>query len=180
MTFSFLQVALICFIYLGVLFAIAFATERGWIPNKIVFHPVTYIFSLGIFASAWSFYGVIDLAQNYGYGALAYYLGTGALFLFAPIALKPLIELARRFQINSTADLLTFRYHSHSVGGIITLCMLMAMIPLLVLQIQAVADTIHILTRNNGSSLDGPSSGFGTREILALVYCIVKIGRAHV
>ena len=178
MTFSFLQVALICFIYLGVLFAIAFATERGWIPNKIVFHPVTYIFSLGIFASAWSFYGVIDLAQNYGYGALAYYLGTGALFLFAPIALKPLIELARRFQINSTADLLTFRYHSHSVGGIITLCMLMAMIPLLVLQIQAVADTIHILTRNNGSSLDGPSSGFGTREILALVYCIVIAGFA--
>lgn len=173
MTFSFLQVALICLAYLCVLFSIAHFTEKGWVSNKIVTHPVTYIFSLGIFASAWAYYGVIDLASNFGYGALAYYLGTGALFLFAPVALKPLIELARRFQINSMADLLTFRYHSHSVGGIVTLCMLMAMAPLMTLQIQAVADTIHILTRNNISEVNAGMAGFGTREILALAYCSV-------
>lgn len=173
MTFSFTQVALICLLYLGLLFGIAYCTERGWVSNKIVSHPVTYIFSLGIFASAWSYYGVIDLASHFGYGALAYYLGTGALFLFAPIALKPLIEIARRFQINSMADLLTFRYHSHSVGGIMTLCMLLAMAPLMTLQIQAVADTIHILTRNNGVADIEKVTGFGTREIFALAYCTV-------
>ena len=177
MTFSFLQIALICLTYLSLLFGVAFATERGWIGNKIVHHPITYVLSLGIFASAWSFYGIVDLAREFGYGALAYYLGTATLFLFAPIALKPLIELARRFQITSMADLLTFRYHSHSVGGIITLCMLLAMAPLLALQIQAVADTIHIVTRNNGSDVPMhlPAS-FGTREVLALVFCIVISG----
>ncbi len=173
MTFSFVQVALICLLYLGLLFGIAYCTEKGLVSNKIVSHPVTYIFSLGIFASAWSYYGVIDLASHFGYGALAYYLGTGALFLFAPIVLKPLIELARRFQINSMADLLTFRYHSHSVGGIMTLCMLLAMAPLMALQIQAVADTIHILTKNNGTADIEKVTGFGTREILALAYCTV-------
>ncbi|WP_188149450.1 ATP-binding protein [Teredinibacter waterburyi] len=173
MTFSFLHVALICFTYLGVLFAVAYSTEKGLISDKIVSHPVTYIFSLGIFASAWAYYGVVDLASTFGYGALAYYLGTGALFLFAPVALKPLMELARRFQINSTADLLTFRYHSHAVGGIATFCMLIAMAPLIALQIQAVADTIHILTRNNGSGTPMPSGAFDTRQILALVYCVV-------
>ncbi len=176
MTFSFLQLALICLIYLSVLFGVAWITERGWISKKIIHHPVTYIFSLGIFASAWSFYGIIDLARNFGYGALAYYLGTGALFLFAPIALNPLVELAKRFQIKSMADLLTFRYHSHGVGGLIALCMLLALAPLLALQIQAVADTIHILAYGD-QSVESTSS-FGTREILALVFCLVVAGFA--
>lgn len=171
MTFSFLQIALVCLVYLGVLFTIAYSTEKGWVSDRLVSHPVTYILSLGIFASAWSFYGVIELAQNYGYGALAYYLGTGALFLFAPVTLKPLIELARRFQINSMADLLVFRYHSLSVGGAVTLCMLLAMLPLLVLQIQAVANTIHLITHTHEAYLSGVNSRFGIREMAALIYC---------
>ena len=180
MTFSFFQVGLICLSYLSVLFAIAYCTEKGLISQRIVRHPVTYIFSLGIFASAWAFYGVIDLARNFGYGALVYYIGTGALFLFAPVALKPFMELARRFQINSTADLLTFRYHSHGVGGLATLCMALAMAPLIALQIQAVADTIHILTHNNGSSIAMPSQHFDSRQLMALVYCVFVAGFAMV
>ena len=140
--------------------------------DKLISHPVTYIFSLGIFASAWSFYGVIDLARQFGYGALAYYLGTGALFLFSGYALKPLLELARRFQINSMADLLVFRYHSHSVGGMVTLLMLLGMAPLLALQMQAVADTIHILTRNSHDALSPALSEFGVRQTFALIYCV--------
>jgi len=169
MPFSFLQVGIVCLAYIAVLFTIAHCTERGLISRRIVEHPLTYIFSLGIFASAWAYYGVIELAGRFGYGALAYYLGTGALFLFAPVVLKPLMELARRFQINSTADLLTFRYHSHGIGAIVTLSMLMAMAPLMALQIQAVADTIHILTHNTSIAKRDPS--FETRHIMALVYC---------
>jgi Na+/proline symporter len=80
MNFDLSQVALIGLGYLLLLFGIAYITERGWIPDSITSHPITYILSLGIFASAWAFYGVVDLAFQYGYGALAYYLGTGALF----------------------------------------------------------------------------------------------------
>lgn len=173
MTLSFVEVALISATYLVVLFAIAYSTERGWVSDKIVSHPLTYIFSLGIFASAWAFYGVVDLAEDFGFGALAYYLGTGTLFLFSSYALKPLVELARRFQVNSMADLLVFRYHSHSVGGMVTLVMLMAMAPLLTLQIQAVADTMHLLTRGNHEALSPALSEFGLRQTLALIYCVV-------
>jgi len=172
MTLSYIEVALICIAYLTVLFTIAHTTDKGWVADKIVTHPVTYIFSLGIFASAWAFYGVIDLANRFGYAALAYYLGTGTLFLFAPFLLKPLIELARRFQINSMADLLVFRYNSHPVGGLVALIMLLAMAPLLALQMQAVADTIHILTRNNHDALSPALSEFGIRQsCLWLVGC---------
>ena len=173
MTFNLFQVAIICLGYLALLFGVAHATEKGWVSDRIIYHPITYVFSLGIFASAWSYYGVIELAQKYGYGALAYYLGTGALFLFAPIALKPLFELARRFQINSIADLLTFRYHSQSVGGIISLCMLLSMAPLIALQIKAVADTSGIMKHLNNVQTKSMGLQFGSQEILALAYCIV-------
>ena len=42
--------------YLGLLFAIAFSTDRGWIPRPLVRNPVIYVLSLGVFASVWSYY----------------------------------------------------------------------------------------------------------------------------
>jgi signal transduction histidine kinase/Na+/proline symporter len=164
MTFDLSQVALIGISYLLLLFGIAYITERGWIPEAVTSHPITYILSLGIFASAWAFYGVIDLAFQYGYGALAYYLGTGALFLFAPVALAPLAELA---------DLLVFRYHSHSVGALTTLCMLCGILPLMALQIQAIADTMHILTVSSNPSLPLAGTGLTFKDVMALCYCVI-------
>ncbi|AQT60729.1 ATP-binding protein [Cellvibrio sp. PSBB023] len=173
MTFDLSQVALIGLSYLLLLFGIAYITERGWIPEAVTSHPITYILSLGIFASAWAFYGVIDLAFQYGYGALAYYIGTGALFLFAPVALAPLAELARRHQVHSLADLLVFRYHSHSVGALTTLCMLCGILPLMALQIQAIADTMHILTVSGNPSLPLQGTGLTFKDLMALCYCAI-------
>ena len=175
MNFDFSQVALIGISYLLLLFGIAYITERGWVPERITTHPVTYIFSLGIFASAWAFYGVIDLAFQFGYGALAYYLGTGALFLFAPVALAPLAELARRHQVHSLADLLVFRYHSNAVGALTTLCMLLGILPLMALQIQAIADTMHILvvSGSGNPSLTVADTGLTFKDVMALCYCAI-------
>lgn len=171
MTLSLGQVSLLCVGYLLVIFGVAWITERGWIPDKVVRHPITYILSLGIFASAWSFYGVVDLAFQYGYGALAYYLGTGALFLFAPVAIRPLAELARRYQIHSLADLLVFRYHSNWLGALATLCMLLAVLPLLTLQIQAVTDTLRIITEDQVPDLGLAQTGVTLKQFLAFMYC---------
>ena len=52
MTFELIHVALICVGYMVVLFGIAFITEKGWIPDSVVRHPITYILSLGVFFSA--------------------------------------------------------------------------------------------------------------------------------
>jgi signal transduction histidine kinase/Na+/proline symporter len=173
MIFELSHVALIGISYLLLLFGIAWITERGWIPESVTSHPITYVLSLGIFASAWAFYGVIDLAFSYGYGALAYYLGTGALFLFAPVALAPLAELARRHQVHSLADLLVFRYHSHGVGALSTLCMLFGVLPLMALQIQAIADTMHILTVSGNPSLPLQGTGLTFKDVMALAYCLI-------
>jgi PAS domain S-box-containing protein len=173
MTFQLSHIALIGLAYLLLLFGVAYCTDRGFIPERITRHPLTYILSLGIFASAWAFYGIIDLAFQFGYGALAYYLGTGALFLFAPIAIAPLIQLARRFQIGSLADLLVFRYHSQPAGGLVTFCLILGSLPLIALQLQAVADTLRIMTLNSENALPLAESGFTFREVTAMGYCLI-------
>ena len=33
--------------YLAILFGIAFITEKGWIPERVVRHPIVYVLSLG-------------------------------------------------------------------------------------------------------------------------------------
>ncbi|MDA9004089.1 histidine kinase, partial [bacterium] len=99
MTFDFIHIAIIGVSYLLILFGIAYITDKGWMPDAITNHPITYILSMGIFASAWAYYGLVDLAGEFGYGALAYYLGTGAFFLFSPAIQAPLAKLARRYQL---------------------------------------------------------------------------------
>lgn len=173
MTFHITYIALAGLAYLLLLFGIAHAADRGWIPAKLINHRITYILSLGIMASAWSFYGVVDLAFQFGYGALAYYLGTGALFLFAPVAIAPLVELARRFQIRSLSDLMVFRYHSQAAGGLATLAMMLGALPLIVLQLQAVADSLRILTINASPATPSFASSLTFRELVAMGYCLL-------
>ncbi len=169
MTFSLSTILAIGSAYLALLFCIAYCSEKGWLPEKVTQHPIMYVMSLGVFACAWAFYGAIDLANEYGYGALAYYMGTGGLFVFAPILLSPLFRLVRLYQIGSLADLLVFRFRSRRVGGLTTCCMLFAVMPLMALQIQAITDTIQILTYDPGvDPLEENASG----HHLAILFCL--------
>ncbi len=173
MKFELSHITLLGIAYLVTLFGIAYATNRGWIPSRITRHPVTYILSLGIFFSAWSFYGIIDLSYQFGYGALTYYAGIGAFFLFAPVIQAPLAELCQRFQLRSIADLLVFRYSSQMAGSLATLCMLLAILPLLVIQIQSVADTLQILTSSTSLLTSNFEAWIKQRDITAFFYCLL-------
>ncbi|MBX2807319.1 MAG: PAS domain S-box protein [Cellvibrionaceae bacterium] len=173
MTFELHHIALIGISYLLILSAIAHAANSGWIPQTITNHPATYILSLGIFFSAWSFYGIIELAHQFGYGALAYYMGTGAFFLFSPIIQAPLAELCQRFQLRSIADLLVFRYNSQLAGSLATLFITFALVPLLVLQIQAVADTLLLITADLPIGDNGNTHWRNQRHTIAIFYCLL-------
>jgi signal transduction histidine kinase/Na+/proline symporter len=132
--------------YLALLFGIAFITERGWIPDKVVRHPIVYVLSLGVFASVWAYYTSIGNALRDGYGYLASSIGISLAFLLSPLLLRPLLELTRTYQLSSLADLLAFRYRSPWAGTVTTLVILIAVTPLIALQIRAVSDTAFLLS----------------------------------
>ena len=146
MSFELSLLILLSVAYLLILFSVAWATERGLLPRALVRHPAVYTLSLGVYASAWAFYGTVGLAYQYGYGFLTYYLGVCGAFLLAPVLLNPILRITRTYQLSSLADLFAFRFRSTWAGTLTTLFMLLSMLPLLALQIQAVTDSVQILT----------------------------------
>ena len=114
-------------------------------------------------------YGTVELAYRYGYSFLLYYLGVVLMFVMATLLMLPLLRLCRVYQLSSLADVLTFRFRSQWVGATITVAMCITLLPLLALQIQAVADSIHILAGDSGYLLSGAERQDG----LAFVFCII-------
>tara|TARA_R110002110_G_scaffold362241_1_gene571975 strand:+ start:30069 stop:33041 length:2973 start_codon:yes stop_codon:yes gene_type:complete len=169
MSFSLIQILGFIVVYLSGLFAVAHFADRGVIPERITRHPATYVLSLGVFAGAMASNGVIALAQQYGYSFFLYYTGVVLMFVMAALLLVPLLRLCRVYQLASLADVLTFRFRSPWVGAAITLAMCVTLLPLLALQIQAVADSIHILA-GDAQSL---SSDADRQDGLALLFCLI-------
>jgi PAS domain S-box-containing protein len=150
-------------VYLLILFLIAYATEQGWIPERITRHPATYVLSLGVYATSWSFYGSVGFAGSQGFNFLTIYLGTTFAFILVPILLTPLLRLTRDYQLMSLADVLAFRYRSQTAGVLVTLFMLLGAFPYIALQIQAVTESVQILTQE------------AAPHILALGFCVTLI-----
>ena len=155
--------------YLAMLFLVAWLADHRKLPDWLVDNPVVQVLSFGVFASAWTFYGVVDLANQFGYGALSYAMGVGGLFVFAPLLLMPIFRLARTYQLHSLADLLVFRFRSPWVGVLTTFCMLLAALPLLALQIKAVADTALIISYRPQADR---AELFALHEKLGLAFCL--------
>ena len=171
MSFELSQLFIIGIGYLLLLFGIAHITDRGWIPDRLIRHPLIYVLSLGVFASAWSIYGVVALAHEYGYGFLSYYLGVAGTFILAPLLLLPILRIVRTYLHSSLADVLTFRYRTQWAGSLMTLFMVLAVWPLLALQIQAVAESIHILTIV-GADDNVPLAKEMRHNELAFLFCL--------
>ena len=161
MSFDLGLLLLISVAYLLTLFGVAWITEKGMLPRGVMHHPAVYTLSLGVYASAWAFYGTVGLAYQYGYGFLTYYLGLCGAFLLAPVLLNPILRLTRTYQLSSLADLFAFRFRSTWAGTLTTILMLVGVLPLLALQIQAVADSVQILTRDP------------TQHSIALGFCVL-------
>ncbi|WP_136249102.1 ATP-binding protein [Halomonas borealis] len=144
--------------YLLVLALCALAVERGGLPTRLARHPATHTLALGVYASAWAIHGTLEQAERSGYGYLAYFLGAAGAFLLAPMLLVPIQRMAHTYQLASLADLFAFRFRSRWVGTLVTLVSLLAVLPLLALQVQTLGNALRLL------------SGSGAAEWLALVF----------
>ena len=161
MDYSFTLLFLIAGGYLLLLFLVAWITDRGLLPAWLVRHPAVYVFSLMVYASSWAIYGSVGYAFHHGYNFLAYFLGISGIFLLAPILLAPILRLTDGYKLSSLADLFAFRYRSRMAGTLTTLMMIVGMLPLLALQIKAVAESIQMLSGESGTGG------------LALWYCLL-------
>ena len=174
MSFSLSLLFFVVISYLIFLFATAYVVERGWLPKRWVKHPAIYTLSLGIYASAWVFYGSVGMASHYGYGFLTYYLGVSAAFALSPMILKPILRITHQYQLSSLADLLALRFRSRLAGILVTLFTLFIVVPMLTLQISSIADTLHLL--NN----ELPTATLAFAYSMVMLLFAILFGARHV
>lgn len=153
--------------YIALVFLAGISALKGWLPQKAASHPVTYSLSLGGYVGIWALFGMIELAQNEGYMFLTYFIGTSALFLFSPLLLQPLVKLSRTYRLNSMADLFSFRYASQTAGLLICIGTLLAIMPMLALQMHSLTESVSFLVR-----LD-PASSAQALFWTPLAFCLV-------
>jgi len=140
-------------LYLLLLFLIAHATDKRWLPGWLIRHPAVYVLSLGVYATTWSYYGSVGFAQQQGLLFLTIYLGVTLAFVLAPVLLMPILRLTRTYQLTSVADLFSFRFNSQAAGVLVTLLMLAGVLPYIALQIRAVTESTLVLTQGSSPEL---------------------------
>ena len=141
--------------YLLLLFLVAYAGERRWVPQKLVKHPLIYTLSLGVYATSWTYSGSVGYAKSNGFNFLAIYIGVTLSCLLVPVIWQPVLRLTREHQLTSLADIFAFRFQSQAAGVLVTLFMLAGNLPYLALQIRAVTQGVRVLGHAPPASMVG-------------------------
>ena len=142
-------------VYLGLLFLVAEAAERGWIPARLARHRWVSALSLGVYASTWTYYGSVGYARSEGLRFLTIYLGVSLACMLVPVVWVRVLHLSQKHQLASLADLFAFRYGSPAAGVAVTLFQLAGSLPYLALQIRAVSSSVAVLTGGGSPGVVG-------------------------
>lgn len=146
-------------LYFAFVFWLAKQSATSSELKKLVNHPITYTLSLGGYAGVWVIFGVTEIANQQGYQFLAYYFGASLLFIFSPLLLRPLINIAQHQRLSSLADLFSYRYNSQWAGSLVAIGLLALIFPLLSWQIDTISRAA--VTLSGGTLFSQPSIAFG-------------------
>lgn len=141
--------------YLLLLFAIAsYAQKTINTSRNLVNHPFIYALSMGVYCTAWTYYGSVGRAASSGIDFITIYLGpTIMAVLFWPV-LRKILTISKSLRITSIADFISTRYGKNfSIGMVVTLFCVFGVIPYIALQIKAITGSIAVLQEDSSSSL---------------------------
>ncbi|NMH28987.1 ATP-binding protein [Flavobacterium silvaticum] len=143
---------LILLAYLALLFfAAQWAEKKGnskWTNNAYV-----YTLSLAVYCTAWTYYGSIGTAAKSGLTYFPTYIGPIIIFPAWIYILKKIVRISRVNKISSIADFISLRYgNNRALGAVVTVITIVAIIPYIALQIKAISETFHVLTKTPDNS----------------------------
>ena len=133
--------------YLWLLFGIAYYADKQRDRGKsLVANPYIYALSLGVYCTAWTFYGSVGKAAESGLGFLPVYLGPTLIALTWWVFLRKIVRIAKQNNLTSIADFVSSRYgKSTALGAIVTIAVLIGIMPYTALQLKAISSTFAIL-----------------------------------
>ena len=97
--------------YIGILFAIArWGDMRADQGRSIIANPYIYSLSLGVYATAWTFYGSVGRAAANGIGFLPIYIGPTLMMALWWVVMRKIVRISKTSRITSLADFVSSRY----------------------------------------------------------------------
>lgn len=97
--------------YLALLFAIAaLADRRAAVGRSVIASPWVYALSLGVYCSAWTYFGSVGRAATGGIWFLPIYLGPTLAMLLAWMVIRKMVRISRIYRVTSIADFIASRY----------------------------------------------------------------------
>lgn len=144
------SIAVLSLLYLVVLYSVGRLGRH--ITGRHPLAPWVFSFALAIYCTSWAFYGVTAQAGINGWWIPPTYIGSLLLFWFGFGLIARIAIACRRYRITSVADFIATRYgHSRLLAVMTTLIVLMAVIPYIALQLQAVSTSIDALVASDSA-----------------------------
>src|SRR5512140_2819300 len=111
------------FAYLLILFAVAwFGDARAQQGRSVIGNAWVYALSMGVYCTAWTYFGSVGRAAATGVWFLPIYLGPTLAMVLAWLVLRKMIRIAHTWRITSIADFIASRYgKSPLLAGLVTL-----------------------------------------------------------
>ncbi len=129
-------------LYLGVLFLLAFLSDRRAEKGSLGFlgSPVVYTLSLAVYCTSWTFYGAVGSAARNGLEFLTIYIGPTLVLMGWWYVLRKLVVISNAQRITSIADFISARYgKSTLLSAMVTVIAVIGVTPYIALQLKAVA-----------------------------------------
>ena len=135
--------------YLGILFGIArYGDKRADQGRSIIANPYIYALSLGVYATAWTFYGSVGRAAADGVGFLPIYIGPTLMMALWWLVIRKIVRISKTHRITSLADFVSSRYgKSALLAGLVTVIAVIGVVPYIALQLKAVSNSYTILVQ---------------------------------
>ena len=170
------SIAALSLLYLLVLYSVGVLGRRFTGQHPLA--PWVFSFALSIYCTSWAFYGVTAQAAVNGWWIPPTYIGSLLLFWFGFGLISRIAMVCRRLRITSVADFIATRYgHSRLLAVSTTLIVLMAVIPYIALQLQAVSTSINALVGTSQTQHWYQDTGLYASLWLA-VFAMLFVGRS--
>lgn len=179
------SVLLVLFAYLALLFAIAFyGDKRASMGRSVISNPYIYALSMGVYCTAWTFYGSVGRAAVSGEAYLPIYLGSTLIACLWWLLLRKIVRISKAHRVTSIADFIGSRYgKSTLVGGLVTIIAVVGILPYISLQLKAVSTSFAVLhlTSQEAHSMGGGVLRDTTFYVaLAMAAFAIVFGARHI
>lgn len=152
MSFGWLALAVA---YLTLLFWVAkWGDTNSQTARWLTSHPLVYSLALGIYCTAWTFYGAVGQSTQQQWMYLPILLGPIIVYVVCYPFIYKLTHVSKKQHISTIADFISSRYGKRQmVALLVTIIALLAAIPYIALQLQAIGSTFTLITEQEDTSL---------------------------